>query len=686
MAQTCANAAANQKSSHPASGGRSGYATSEMPSVAMLRFPIGSSVLVNMGRSGWKVAQVLSHNHREPSWPSDQTAPYKVRVDGGLAFVPIDDSRVIRAATEEDIARMRRAEERSAALGAAAERAKAAQLTAVDSPGRTQDVAAVLRYHAESCHVRPGLYANGGAMDWENQPDKFRRLLGAPSIDLPRSGADVVPEGPLHSLQSLGALLHDSCGITAWKGQGHARWSLRANPSSGALQPLEAFVFGQVGDRQAAQWHYNAYWHSLEFVADLPAQSWKSLERQLPQGAIVIALTSIVWRNAWKYGDPGFRYTHHDVGHQISSFAFAAAAQNATVVLLDSLTDTEIAGFVRADEPEDPVCILAIFPSGAKLPGEYWWRSVSISSKFWEGAAQAAYRGAPVETYYGAPEEEARPIIAAARAATRRLQPPSPDFWTSGAPPRELQSSWTSAGPLRPLIHARRSAQSYDPDKMPTGGLPSHIFYEILRRMLHQPAWFPWRPAVQPFLFVHRISGLEPGIYLLCRGYSGEELKKHVDPKGQLEWKTVPGVPDDVPLLLMRKGDVREEAKLGSCVQDIAADSAFAVAFLAEHLPMLEKHGAWWYKRVHWEACALGGALYLAAGAASADLQGTGIGCFFAPWVQALLGVDSPRWADVYHFTIGWPNVDRRVDGGPPYAHVEALKGRDRDTVSSRGA
>lgn len=58
-------------------------------------------------------------------------------------------------------------------------------------------------------------------------------------------------------------------------------------------------------------------------------------------------------------------------------------------------------------------------------------------------------------------------------------------------------------------------------------------------------------------------------------------------------------------------------------------------------------------KRAHWEACALGGALYLAAGAAglsAGPLQSTGIGCFFAPWVQAGLQVEAPAWADVCEF------------------------------------
>lgn len=208
-------------------------------------------------------------------------------------------------------------------------------------------------------------------------------------------------------------------------------------------------------------------------------------------------------------------------------------------------------------------------------------------------------------------------------------------------------------------------------------------------RTLNQPVWFPWRAAVQPFLFVHRISGLQPGIYLLCRGRTCDELRPDLDPTGQFAWQRVPGAPLDVPLVMLRAGDVREEAKLGSCVQDIASDSAFAVAFIAEHLPGMKMHGGWWYKRMHWEACALGGALYLAAGAAGVTggaLQATGIGCFFAPWVQALLKVDAPNWADVYHFTMGWPQQDRRVDVSlPPYHHADSMQGSSRDAVSSRG-
>eukprot|EP00927_Polykrikos_kofoidii_P044786 TRINITY_DN38670_c0_g1_i1.p1 TRINITY_DN38670_c0_g1~~TRINITY_DN38670_c0_g1_i1.p1 ORF type:complete len:712 (-),score=84.11 TRINITY_DN38670_c0_g1_i1:35-2170(-) len=667
--------------------------SSRLPLRQPLRFGIDDMVMVHIGKGRWELARICDVNFQDPKSPHDEAAPYRVEISQvGFGVVPVDDARIIRKAEPEEVQRIRQTDQLLEDLRPRAQNFKQAQLdAAADRQDHRPDLAAALRYHAESCHLRPGEYAKGGAMDWNNQPDKFRRVLGAPSLDLKQSG----PATELHDmcelpdLQALGTLLHDACGITAWKQHGRAKWSLRANPSSGALQPLEVHVIGRVGAEAPAHWHYNPFWHSIERVAPVPAASWEALMKQLPRGAVIIGITRIVWRNAWKYGDPGFRYTHHDVGHLMSSFAFAAAAQHATVVLLDSLTDNELADVLRPDAPEEPVCFLAVFPSAAVAPSGEWWRHVRLGEgTFWGHEREVPYHGAPVEAYYGKPEVEARPLIAAAHAACWRSAPPEDDYWKSGAPPLSLHSAWTSAGPLRPLIHTRRSAVSYNAKLAPPGGLQRSIFDDIVRRMLHQPVWFPWRAGVQPVIFVHRVAGLERGVYLLCRDREVDELRASFDPMGQFAWTPATATPSDIPLVLLRDGDVIAAAKLASCEQDIASESAFAVAFLAEHLPALERYGSWWYPRAHWEACALGGALYLAAGAAGpeAGLQATGIGCFFAPWVHALLGVDTPQWADVYHFTVGWPDTDERVDMSlPPYHHVESLRGRDRDTISSRG-
>jgi hypothetical protein len=159
-----------------------------------LRFGVGDVVLANMGRGVWKIGKVTRLNVRDANWAADQVAPYGLELEGGGGvYVPVDEDSVVRRASPEAITRMREADELEARMGREAHEYKEAQLAAANALTQEArpDLHAVLTYHAESCHVRPGLYAAGGNMDWQNQPDKFRRVLGATSLDLPRSGADV---------------------------------------------------------------------------------------------------------------------------------------------------------------------------------------------------------------------------------------------------------------------------------------------------------------------------------------------------------------------------------------------------------------------------------------------------------------------------------------------------------------
>ena len=107
-------------------------------------------------------------------------------------------------------------------------------------------------YHARTKH-RFDAYAEGpGQLDWDAQPDAFRRYPGAPLTSLPLAADRFErPFGHLAAppataiepdLASLGALLELSFGISAWKSWGPSRWALRCNPSSGNLHPVEAYV------------------------------------------------------------------------------------------------------------------------------------------------------------------------------------------------------------------------------------------------------------------------------------------------------------------------------------------------------------------------------------------------------------------------------------------------------------
>jgi hypothetical protein len=132
-------------------------------------------------------------------------------------------------------------------------------------------------------------------------------------------------------------------------------------------------------------------------------------------------------------------------------------------------------------------------------------------------------------------------------------------------------------------------------------------------------------------------------------------------------WADVPGCPPHLPLRLLAPLDVRAFAAGVACHQDIAADSAFAVAMLAR-FDDITADRPWRYRQHFWETGLVGQTLYLEAEAAG--VQGTGIGCYFDDAVHDALGLDTAHFQDLYHFTVGGALLDRRLRTEPPYAHL----------------
>jgi hypothetical protein len=122
-----------------------------------------------------------------------------------------------------------------------------------------------------------------------------------------------------------------------------------------------------------------------------------------------------------------------------------------------------------------------------------------------------------------------------------------------------------------------------------------------------------------------------------------------------------------LPSYLLAPLDVQQFAATASSHQEIASDSAFAMAMLAR----IHDVGAqpWRYRERFHEAGMLGQVLYLEAEAAGA--QGTGIGCYFDDIVHRVLGFDTNRFQDLYHFTVGSAVTDTRLGSDEPYAHLD---------------
>ena len=90
-----------------------------------------------------------------------------------------------------------------------------------------------------------------------------------------------------------------------------------------------------------------------------------------------VALTSITWREAWKYGERAFRYCQHDTGHAIGALRFAAAMLGWRMQLLPLWSDAQISALLGLDrdadyenaEREEPECIAVVCAAGIRDSG-----------------------------------------------------------------------------------------------------------------------------------------------------------------------------------------------------------------------------------------------------------------------------------------------------------------------------
>ncbi len=543
-----------------------------------------------------------------------------------------------------------------------------------------------------------------GYLDWANQPDPFRRFAGAELIPLPLLKPDEEPISPTYeaiyrhgevpsqpvTVRALSRFFEFALALSAWKKGGETEWALRSNPSSGNLHPTEGYVvLPQINglDLWPGLYHYAPREHGLERRAAFPAELIARLLAPFPPGSFLFGLSSVHWREAWKYGERAFRYCSHDIGHALGSARVAAATLGWNMALLDGVDQNTVAmllGTHRVEdfagvEPEHPDCLCVIWLGGAMGEGQEVGKGEStiplffeptviheLAKGIWHGKANRLSGEHAVQwDIIDEVAEASRKVGSEKRFVTLPLSLPSPQRGEGGGEGR------LSAGKV---IRQRRSAVSFDGRT----SISSAVFFRMLQRVmpraerpqLERPMpWdlWPHAPAIHLMIFVHRVEGLTPGLYVLVRDRSKLSLvQQSLNP--ELVWTQPPECPEDLALYWLLEGDAKRAAAQVSCHQEIAADSAFSLGMLAEFEGRLRQAGSWFYPRLFWESGLLGQVLYLEAEAAG--VRGTGIGCFFDDPVHEMLGVQGLSFQSLYHFTIGGPVEDRRMMTLPPYHHL----------------
>jgi nitroreductase len=419
---------------------------------------------------------------------------------------------------------------------------------------------------------------------------------------------------------------------------------------------------------------------------------YEALMLEFPAHAFLVGLSSIHWREAWKYGERAFRYCQHDAGHAIGALRIAAATLGWTAMLLDGLAHEaieDLLGLNRAEdfvgaEREHPVAVLAVWPTDVTGDGQartHYGEPPHLDSALahqltrecWHGAANRLSRDDPVRWE----------VIDEVAAATRKPAGEKQGHETIATPGVERNGLASEDGPVAAqIILQRRSLQACDSHTSITAA----SFYRMLARLMPRvelPAsqrpmpWdtMAWNPTIHLGLFVHRVDDIVPGLYLLDRNPTKMgNLTRAMHPR--FDWSTPSGCPPDLPLRMLEAGDARRLATQLSCHQDIAGDGAFSLAMIAEYQEALFTHGAWFYRRLFWEAGMVGQVLYLEAEAVG--VRATGIGCFFDDPVHRVFGIEDLAFQSLYHFTVGGAVDDPRLTTLAPYG--TRIDEHDRDS------
>jgi SagB-type dehydrogenase family enzyme len=538
----------------------------------------------------------------------------------------------------------------------------------------------VFAYHDATKHHYHAYAPGPGFLDWATQPDPFRRYAGCEVVPLDKfphadgpAYARALIEGRVEpaalNRETVSRLLYDSLALSAWKQAGQSRWSLRVNPSSGNLHPTEACLISapvSVLFNTPVVCHYAPRIHALEVRTRFALDVWCELVADLPPQVLIIGLSSIYWREAWKYGCRAFRYCQHDTGHAIAALSFAAAALGWKASLLDDSGDESIAALLglsreHGPEAERPECLLAVYPQAHACLARTLPRAAI------QVIAQGEWSGTPNIL---SPDHRSWPIIDEVDVATRKTGGAATYLATTSVESIEPASVDTSVL-LRHLVHRRRSAVAMDG----MTGVSRAAFLSVLQRCLPDLRRFPfnalpWPFAVHLLLFVHRVQDVPPGLYLLIRDPAKKNEMQEAFAR-EFDWTGLEGCPETLPLYGLAAGDCRKLAERVSCHQEIAADGVFAVAMLAEFEQPLRARGPWFYRRLYWECGAIGQLLYLEAEAHG--IQATGIGCYFDDPVHEVLGLRDRRYQSLYHFTLGGGVSDTRLTTLPAYVETGKL-------------
>ena len=465
---------------------------------------------------------------------------------------------------------------------------------------RNRDIAAAWGYHTATNHTERSVYNSSHHMDFDNQPRPFKIYRDLEAVTLPSglepSGTlalDCLGSAPTHehrapTLLELAGLMHYAAGITKVREFPGGKMYFRAAACTGALYHIELYlVCGDMPGLPAGVYHFGPQDFALRRLRE---GDYRGLlveatggEPSVAQAPAVFILTSVFWRNAWKYQARAYRHSYWDSGTVLANLLSTGRGYKLPIKVVASFVDEPVNRLLDLDDRKEVA--LQLVPVG-ETPEHTIAPAPPVSSL-----------GLEVEPY--SRRQVDYPAMAEAHAATSLDSPQEvSELW--GKPPS--LAVYESQGRLFPLSYppAEELPQDAIEDVILRRGSSrrfrrSPITFQQLSIMLDRAA----RPV--PADFLGDADATLNQLYLIVNDVAGL-------PSGSFVYRRDLGT-----LEQLEEGDFRDQAGRLDLGQELSADASVNVYSLTDLNAVLERYGNRGYRMAQMEASITAGRLYLAA-------------------------------------------------------------------------
>ncbi len=474
-----------------------------------------------------------------------------------------------------------------------------------------KQIDAARQYHSGTKHSYLSVRLHAQALDWENKPLLFKiyptlevtRLprdfedTGTPALSAITAGS-VEPKGEtVPDLETLAQVLFFSAGVTKSRKHAEGETFFRAAACTGALYEIELYVVcsdlrskiqlsGSAPALPAGVYHFGA----AEFgLRQLRAGDFRQAivaatgdDPLIAHAPVIIICTGTYWRNAWKYRSRTYRHFGWDNGTILANSLAISAAMGLPSWVVTGFIDSQVNALLDLDTNREVA--FSLMSLG-------WTQSTPSPSPAVERLALPVVPYSAKEVDYASMRKmhEASCLDSAAEVIAWRGKTPNNEM----PPAKETTSALLALSDSRippdtieQVISRRGSTRQFSRDPITMAQL-STILDRATRGV---PADFidpPGSHLNDLYLIVNNVVGLAAGAYV----YHWEEKF----------------------LELVKRGEFRDKAGYLGLDQQIPADAAVDIFFLADLKKILERYGNRGYRAVQLEAGILGGKLYLAA-------------------------------------------------------------------------